>query len=64
MKPTIKKPKNGHFTVYCYECRHWTFKQERGCAILGVCEAIKDMPTEQDAYDKPCGLWRRRERER
>ena len=56
----IPKPKNGHFTVYCYECQHWRFIYQRGAAIMGICEAIKDEPTEQDAYDKPCGLWRKR----
>ncbi len=53
----IKKPKHGAFFVYCYECKHWQYRETVGCAILGVCTAIKDNHTQQDAYDPPCGLF-------
>ncbi len=58
MKKKIKKPKHGPFHYYCYECEHWRFDREAGAAILGVCEAIPMGETEQDAYSKPCALWR------
>lgn len=51
----FKKPKNGHFYHYCYECRHWQYERSVGVAHLGTCKAV-DL-TEQDAYDKPCGLF-------
>ena len=50
-------PKNGPFNYYCCHCRHWRHIKDVGCAHIGECTAIKDEPTEQDAYDKPCGLW-------
>lgn len=50
-------PKYGAFTRYCCHCRHWEFIRDVGCAHEGVCRAIVDDPTYQDAYDKPCGLW-------
>ena len=53
----FKKPKNGCFNCYCYECKHWTFLRQVGCTYDGRCDVIKDEPTIQDAYDKPCGLW-------
>lgn len=53
----FKKPKNGHFFYYCYECRYWQYLKSVGVAHIGVCRAIKDEPTEADAYDKPCGLF-------
>lgn len=56
----FKKPKNGHYTCYCFECGNWTFVRQVGCAYDGVCNAIKDEPTIQDAYDPPCGLFKRR----
>lgn len=56
----FKKPKHGHFFVYCYECKHWTYTHSRGVANLGICSAIKEEPTIQDAYDPPCGMWRAR----
>lgn len=56
----FKKPKNGHFYHYCYECRYYTFNKQIGCAYIGTCTAIKDKPEESDAYDPPCGLWKKR----
>ena len=56
----FKKPKNGHFSNYCYECKHWTYEQTIGCANLGKCNAIEGKPTEQDAYDPPCGLFHKK----
>ena len=53
----FKRPKNDNFRHYCYECAHWTFIRDIGCAHEGVCRAIEDEPTEQDAYDKMCGLF-------
>ena len=56
----FKRPKNGHYTKYCFGCRHYEFERQVGCAYLGKCTAIEDEPTEQDAYDPPCGLWEKR----
>ena len=56
----FKKPKNGHYYHYCYECEHYTFLRQVGAAYEGVCSAIKDELTTQDAYDPPCGLWVKR----
>ena len=56
----FKRPKNGHYTKYCFGCRHYEFDRQVGCAYLGKCTAIEDEPTEQDAYDPPCGLWEKR----
>ena len=56
----FKKPKNGHYNMYCYGCKHYTFKQQVGCAYIGECHAIPDDITEQDAYDPPCGLWEKK----
>ena len=53
----FKRPKIDDFRHYCYECAHWTFIRDIGCAHEGVCNAIEDEPTEQDAYDKMCGLF-------
>ena len=53
----FRKPGNGHFSHYCYDCEHFTFLRKAGCAFIGRCDAIKGEPTEQDAYDPPCGLW-------
>ena len=58
----FKKPRNGHFTVYCFECLHWRYLYTRGCANIGVCNAVSDDITEQDAYDKPCGAFKKREK--
>ena len=55
--------KNDLFSRYCADCRHWNYLKSVGCAHIGVCQAIKDEPTEQDAYDTPCGLWERAGRE-
>lgn len=57
----FKKPSNGHYFHYCYECQYYTFLRQVGCAYEGVCCAIGGEPTQQDAYDPPCGLWRKRE---
>ena len=51
------KPKNGHYNCYCYECKNWCFVRQVGCAYDGICRAVKDDPTKQDAYDRPCGLF-------
>ena len=56
----FKRSKNGHYTKYCFGCRHYEFERQVGCAYLGKCTAIEDEPTEQDAYDPPCGLWEKR----
>ena len=56
----FKRPKNVHYTKYCFGCRHYEFERQMGCAYLGKCTAIEDEPTEQDAYDPPCGLWEKR----
>ena len=56
----IRKPKNGPYTVYCYECRSWTFTRQVGAAYDGICNAVKDEPTVQDAYDPPCMLFKLR----
>ena len=53
----FKRPKIDHYRHYCYECKHWTFIQDIGCAHIGECKAIDDEPTEQDAYDGMCGLF-------
>ena len=37
-----------------------TFNKHVGCAYIGTCTAIKDKPEESDAYDPPCGLWKKR----
>ena len=58
----FKRPKIDNFRHYCYECAHWTFIRDIGCAHEGVCNAIEGEPTEQDAYDKMCGLFCRRTR--
>lgn len=53
----FKKPKNGHYNHYCYDCKYYTFERQIGCAYEGRCDAIKGEPSRQDAYDPPCGLW-------
>lgn len=58
----FKRPKIDNFRNYCYECAHWTFIRDIGCAHEGVCNAIDGEPTEQDAYDKMCGLFCHRTR--
>lgn len=50
-------PRNASFSHYCCHCKYWTFIRDIGCAHEGVCNAMDDEPTYQDAYDKPCGLW-------
>lgn len=57
----FKKPKNGCYTRYCYQCKHYDFERQIGCAYIGKCKAIENEPTEQDAYDGACGLWERSE---
>lgn len=49
----FKKPKNGHYTCYCYGCKHYAFERQVGCAYIGTCSAIEGEPTEADAYDPP-----------
>lgn len=56
----FKTPKNGSFFHYCGQCRYWEFEKTIGCSNLGVCTAIIGIPTPQDAYDKPCGLFQRK----
>lgn len=56
----FKMPKNGCYTKYCFGCKHYEFERQVGCAYLGKCTAIEDAPTEQDAYDPPCGLWEKK----
>ena len=56
----FKKPKNGHYTCYCYGCKHYAFERQVGCAYIGTCSAIEGEPTEADAYDPPCGLWEKK----
>lgn len=58
----FKKPKYGAFNHYCYDCKHYKFERQVGCAYLGICNAIEDEPTEQDAYDPLCGLWTAKEK--
>ena len=58
----FKKPKYRHFNHYCYDCDHYKFEQQIGCAYLGKCYAISDDITTVDAYDPPCGLWKEKER--
>ena len=53
----FKKPKNGHYSHYCFDCKHYTFLRQVGCAYDGRCDAIQGKPSIQDAYDPPCGLW-------
>lgn len=53
----FRKPKHGHYNMYCYECKHWQYERTVGCAHDGICYAIVEEPTRQDAYDPPCGLW-------
>ena len=55
-----RRPRNGHFYRYCCDCAHWKHLRDVGCARLGICNAVEGEPTEQDAYDKPCGLWKER----
>ena len=57
MKMKFKKPKNGHFYYYCYECFYWHYTRTIGAANIGECSAVE--PEEKDAYDPPCGLFRR-----
>ena len=59
----FSKPKNGHFNCYCFECKHWAYTYSRGCANMGICSLIKSEPTEQDAYDKPCGAFTHKNKE-
>ena len=58
----FKKPKYGHYNHYCYDCKYYTFEEQIGCAYLGICNAVEDEPTWQDAYDPPCGLWAAKEK--
>lgn len=58
-RPKFRKPKNGHFNCYCYECNHWTYERTRGMVHCGVCD-IDD--TEEDAYGKPCGAFVKKKR--
>ena len=58
----FKYPKNGHFRYYCYMCKHWKYLQSRGIAHIGICTGVKNEPTEQDAYDPPCGLFAGKEK--
>jgi hypothetical protein len=59
----FKRPKNGHFYNYCFQCQHWEFAEQVGCAYIGKCSAISWEMHEQDAYDPHCGLFReKRER--
>lgn len=55
--PKFKKPKYGHFNHYCYDCKHYIFERQVGCAYIGKCKAIKGEESEADAYDPPCWLW-------
>lgn len=56
----FKKPKNGAFFRYCFECDHWEYRRSAGAAHLGICRGAAGEPTEEDAYGPPCGLFRRR----
>ena len=60
----FKMPKYGAFNHYCGDCRHYKFREQVGCAYLGTCEAIEGDPTETDAYDPPCGLWKTKKKEK
>jgi hypothetical protein len=53
----FKKPQGGHYFTYCYQCEHYEFEKQVGCAYLGKCYALGE-PVEADAYDPPCGLWK------
>ena len=57
MARKFKRPRNDNFLHYCFECKYWTFIRDIGCAHEGRCDAIEDRPSEQDAYDKLCGLF-------
>lgn len=54
----FRKPKHGAFYHYCGDCKYFEFREQIGCAYLGICTTIENEPTEQDAYDKPCGVWK------
>lgn len=56
-KMRFKKPKNSPFYVHCYQCKHYVFEKQVGCAYIGRCEVIRTNVTETDAYGKPCGLF-------
>lgn len=45
---------------YCYECNFWKYDKSIGCAHIGYCHAIPNDITTQDAFDKPCGLFKNR----
>lgn len=60
----FKRPKSNHFSHYCYECKYYTFVRQVGCAYEGVCGAIKDEPSKQDAYDPLCGLFQEKRKKK
>jgi hypothetical protein len=58
----FKKPKNSPYFAHCYQCKHYVFEKQVGCAYIGRCKAIKTDVTETDAYGRPCGLFARKEK--
>ena len=53
-------PENGQFRHYCGDCKYFSFERQIGCENLGVCNAIKDEPTNTEAYQGMCGLWEKK----
>ena len=44
MKKRIKKPIQGCFFYYCYDCKYWESEKTVGCGNLGTCNAILGAP--------------------
>jgi hypothetical protein len=61
--PKIKKPPNGVFAMYCYECKFWNYSHTSGGMNVGWCDVIPSEPEyDVDGYNKPCGCWERKKR--
>lgn len=60
----FKRPINDNYRYYCYHCAYWTFVKDVGCAHIGVCNGVEGEPTEQDAYDGMCGLFKKHDNQR
>lgn len=58
----ITFPKNGPYTVYCYQCKHYLFEAQIGAAILGKCTHpyLEEKSLSRDAYTCPCPLFDKR----
>lgn len=54
----LKRPKNPHSRIYCYDCDFFTFEKQVGVAFLGKCNESGEEPEERDAWEFPCSAWK------